>query len=351
MNIARDERDTSTEVHYGPGQRPSTRPERSRTIVIAVAVLGSLLLVAGCGVTVWRYFHGRDADAGANRTTPSTTKPSHNVDAAKVEAVLREHDYSCYETMTEPSVVRSCYHTANDGAQLAVRIQAGPGGETVKVAIKGWQSGFAPAQPRGNLTEPSTQIVTAISQVLLGNEATKVLKIEDGGTQRGASAVWGTVQFGLFPEGAFATFVKAGSKPLTGAYPLPVPSAEVMRRLGEEGFSCEVGFRRHCDKEIDGTSISAAIRKNEVSLTIWGAHPLTDALLRAQVEMAIGQLVSGADRSAATSWAHSNLNPDLGVVQGDAGGLHIEIAREVFLTSGREAAKITLQSAQPGFSP
>ncbi|GAA4985652.1 hypothetical protein [Actinopolymorpha pittospori] len=258
--------------------------------------------------------------------------------------MLKEQDYVCYETVPKPNVIHSCYLTAPDGAEMAVRMRAAADGEVVEVTLKGRQSGTRGStspDPRGDVLEPSKDALTAISHVLLSVEDTKHLQVENVRVTKRISVPWGSVQVGLSTQQAFASFVRAGSKPLGGKHPLPVPREEVVRGLRAAGFVCEGDFSLNCGKR----DVNVSIRETVILLAVWGHPPLADTVVAAHTETLLQQVAKGATRDAVTSWAKARLNPEYGFVQGDVGGLHIEIVRDESITH-RDAAEVIIHDAR-----
>ncbi|MEQ4208704.1 hypothetical protein [Actinopolymorpha sp. B9G3] len=308
-------------------------------MILTVALLvGIPLLLIGGGIAAYWYIG--NSGGGASSDPPNAS--SEGADVADIEAAIEKQGFSCYETLSQPTVVRSCYLTASDGAHVAVRMQAGQDGEALHVEVMGRQSGVGSlTAPRGDPVEPTTQAFTAISETLLGSEANELPEIE-GGQSRTTFVPWGRVEFGAFPDASFATFAKDGTKPVSGSAVLPASIGDIQKGLGGAGFACDTDS---CDKDAEGTTSLARVKRSEIRLSVEDAgQPVSDKVLRTHIDAVLDQLVSGADREAAMSWASSRLNPEHGFVQGDAGGLHIEIARD-----GAESAEVVIQPAQARF--
>jgi hypothetical protein len=306
-------------------------------VILTVALLvGIPLLLIGGGIAAYSYISGTGGGAGSE---PPNAASSEGADVADIEAAIRAHGFSCYETLNEPAVVRSCYLTASDGAQVAVRMQASKDGDAFHVEVNGQQSSVGSlTPPQGDPVEPTTQAITTVSETLLGAEANELPEIVRGESQT-TFVPWGRVEFAVFPERSFAIFTKEGSEAVSGDAAFPASPSDIRDGLGGAGFACDTDS---CDTEANGTTVLVQVKKGEVRLSVESAgQAVSDDVLRTHINAVLDQLVSGADRDAATSWASSKLDPKHGFVQGDAGGLHIEIARD-----GTNAAEAVVQPAQ-----
>ncbi|MGH3489111.1 MAG: hypothetical protein ACRDP8_14525 [Actinopolymorphaceae bacterium] len=317
-------------------RRPKPKRGRGQTILIVGLLVGIPLLLVGGAVVAYMVF-GIGGTVSSGPTGQANS--SEGVPVAKVEKAVEGLGYTCYETLQEPVAVHSCYLMTPDGAQLAVRLQAGRGGETISVELDGRQSdGPGGTQPRGDLVPPSKEVLEVISEAVLGQQAADLPEIETGSSPP-QWLPWGSVKLTALPEHSTASFLRANSEREVDKSDLPASVADIEQGLAETGFSCD----GDCTKDADGTAVAARIRSDEVRVTIERSPGrVTDGVVRSQVQVVLEQLLEGSDRSQATSWATTQVNPEHGAVQGDAGGLHIEIERD-----GSSGAEIVFQAAQP----
>jgi hypothetical protein len=317
-------------------RRPKPKRGRGQTILIVGLLVGIPLLLVGGAVAVYQFFGvGRTAGSGPTNQANS----SKGVPLSEVENAVKGLGYTCYETLKQPVTVRSCYLTTPDGAQLAVRLQAGRDGEAISVELDGHQSdGPGGSEAKGDLVPPSKDVLEAIGEALLGQQAADLPEIE----VRESPPLWlpwGSVKYTVLPERSTASFQRANTERHVDKSDLPAGPTDIEQGLAEAGFRCATA----CTKDADGNAVAVRIRSDEVRVTVERSpNPVIDDVVRSQLQVVLEQILEGSERSQAISWAKARVDPEHGAVQGDAGGLHIEIERE-----GSRGAEVVFQAALP----
>jgi hypothetical protein len=309
---------------------------------IALIIVLAVVLLAVIGVGGFLALRPGGFLAGGtkepNRSdVPNAASPSYSASpTARPVAMdglvntLKDAGLECYDLLTTPVPVKSCYRTESDGAATSVRLVGASGGEVVlaEVEVEKVRGARPGSAERGDPVPPLRELVPVVGPPLLGQAIQEGL-LEESEEVNQVETAWGTGEWRISPEGPFASFEKAGTFATPPKAGFGKDAVDMEKPMAALGYNCDTSSCTKGSLTNGNDTYTSVDFGSDVVLRVENTgKPVTDDLIRARAKDALTQVLAGPDLDAAIAWIDGHLTPEYGFVQGDAGGVNLQLTRE-----------------------
>ncbi len=301
-------------------------------VVVAVLGVGAFLALRPGGLLASGESQEPDRSKLPNAKNPSysSTPTAKPVAMDGLVTTLKGAGLECYDLLTEPVPVKSCYRTEADGAASSVRLVGSKGGEIVLARIdtekvRGARPGSA---ERGDVVAPLKELVPLVAPALLGQAVQDGL-LEESEEIYQVETAWGTGEWRINPEGPFAAFEKAGTYATPSKAGFGKDAVDMEKPMAALGYNCDTSSCTKGSLTSGNDTYASVDFSTDVVVRIENTgKPVTDELIRQTAKDALTQVLEGPDLEAATAWVDGHLTPEHGFIEGDAGGVNLQLTRE-----------------------
>lgn len=302
-------------------------------VVLAGLGVGAFVLLRPGGLLA-----GGESQEPDRRDVPNPANPGYtSTPTAKPVAMeglvttLEDAGLECYDLLAEPVPVKSCYRTEADGAASSVRLVGSKGGGEIVLAridtekVRGARPGSA---ERGDVVTPLKELVPLVAPALLG-QAVQAGLLEESEDIYQVETAWGTGEWRINPEGPFAAFEKAGTYATPSKAGFGKDAVDMEKPMPALGYNCDTSSCTKGSLTSGNDTYTSVDFSTDVVVRIENTgKPVTDDLIRQTAKDALTQVLEGPDLEAALAWVDGHLNPKLGFVEGDAGGVNLQLTRD-----------------------